>query len=326
MYRLRRIFNPEIFQGKFKTTKNYFEGWYFKVIDFGQKAPLAVIPGVSFQKDGKDAHAFIQVMDARHGHAHYFRFPLSEFRASNDSFQVWIGDNYFSRDEINLNIETDQGSIKGHLRFDHIVPFPKTLTNPGIMGPYTFIPWMECYHGIVNIHHEIRGNLILDGKEFSYDGGYGYIEKDWGKSFPTAWIWIQSNHFPEEDISLMFSYANIPWMGRSFMGLIAFLRFDGNLYRFATYTKAKIEKMAMLDGRLEVRLSDKKYRLFLDVENGGGETLKAPKNGLMIEKIQESIAGVVRVSLEKINGEILYRGTGTQTGVEISEGMEDLLK
>ena len=110
------------------------------------------------------------------------------------------------------------------------------------------------------------------------------------------------------------------------MGLIAFLRFDGNLYRFATYTKAKIEKMAMLDGRLEVRLSDKKYRLFLDVENGGGETLKAPKNGLMIEKIQESIAGVVRVSLEKINGEILYRGTGTQTGVEISEGMEDLLK
>lgn len=326
MYRLRRIFHPEIFQGRHKTNKDYFEGWYFKIIDRAQKAPLAIIPGVSYQKDGTDAHAFIQVMDAGHGHAHYFRFPLSDFRCSKDSFRIWIGDNYFSRDEMRLDIATGQGSLKGHLQFDHIVPFPKSLANPGIMGPFTFIPWMECNHGIVNIHHEIQGDLVLDGKEFSFDGGYGYIEKDWGKSFPSAWIWIQSNHFPEGDISLMFSYANIPWMGRSFMGLIAFLRIGQRIYRFATYTRVKIDGLKLRDHKLAIRLSDKRYLLSIDVKNGGGETLKAPKNGLMSETIRESIAGVVWVTLSKRNGQILYQGEGTQTGVEISEGMEEILQ
>ncbi|WP_243392439.1 MULTISPECIES: tocopherol cyclase family protein [unclassified Mesotoga] len=26
-------------------------------------------------------------------------------------------------------------------------------------------------------------------------GGKGYIEKDWGRSLPDAWIWMQSNNF-----------------------------------------------------------------------------------------------------------------------------------
>ena len=325
MYCLHRLLHPEIFQGKHKTKKDYFEGWYFKIIDTGQQAPLAVIPGISYQKDGRDAHAFIQVMDARHGHAHYFRFPLSAFRASEDTFEVWIGENYFCRNEIRLNIDTDRGRFTGRLRFDHIVPFPKTVTNPGIMGPFTFIPWMECYHGIVNIHHEISGCLTLDGEEFCYDGGYGYIEKDWGTSFPGAWIWLQSNHFPEENISLMFSYAKIPWLKRSFMGLIAFLRIGDDLYRFATYTRAKIDVLNLHEGKLAIRLSDKKYSLSIDVENGPGESLKAPKNGLMAEEIRESIAGIVGVSLKKKTGEIIYAGIGTQTGVEISEGMEKVL-
>lgn len=326
MYRIRRIFHPEIFQGKHKTRKDYFEGWYFKCIDLEQKAPIAVIPGVSYQKDGQDAHAFIQIMDVAHGQVHYFRFPLSEFHADDKRFEIQIGDNSFSRTELRLNIQNEQGCYKGRLRFENIVPFPRTLANPGIMGPYTFVPGMECYHGIVNIHHEIQGCLTFNQAEYCYNGGYGYIEKDWGTSFPSAWIWLQSNHFPEGNVSLMFSYANIPWRGKSFMGLISFLRIGEKLYRFGTYTRARIDRLATDGGGLDIQLSDKQYVLSIQVENGAGGMLKAPKNGLMADEIRESISGVVHVSLTHKNGEVLYRGTGTQTGVEISEGMEEKLR
>jgi hypothetical protein len=325
MYRLRRIFHPEIFQGRHKTRKNYFEGWYFKCIDLDQKAPLAIIPGVSYQKDGRDAHAFIQIMDVAHGQVHYFRFPLSDFHADEKTFDVHIGDNYFSRNELRLNIENEQGSYKGTLRFENIVPFPRTLASPGIMGPFTFVPFMECYHGIVNIHHEIQGCLTFNQVEYCYNGGYGYIEKDWGTSFPSAWIWLQSNHFPEGNVSLMFSYANIPWLGKSFMGLISFLRIGEKLYRFGTYTRAKIDRLHSEDGRLQIQLSDKHHVLSIQVENGAGGMLKAPKNGLMADVIRESISGVVHASLKTKTGELVYEGTGTQTGVEISEGMEEIL-
>ena len=32
MYIISKLFNPEIFQGKFKR-KSYFEGWYYKIVD-----------------------------------------------------------------------------------------------------------------------------------------------------------------------------------------------------------------------------------------------------------------------------------------------------
>ena len=63
------------------------------------------------------------------------------------------------------------------------------------MGPYTFAPFMECYHGVLSFDHTIAGSLAVDGQELDFTGGHGYIEKDWGQAFPKAWIWTQSNHF-----------------------------------------------------------------------------------------------------------------------------------
>ena len=41
------------------------------------------------------------------------------------------------------------------------------------------------------------GSLEINGAEISFEGGKGYIEKDWGRSMPSDWIWIQSNHFED---------------------------------------------------------------------------------------------------------------------------------
>ena len=154
MYLLKKIFNPEIFQGKYKT-RNYFEGWYFKIIDKSMKNVFAVIPGVSYEQDRKDCHAFVQVMDANTCKAHYLKYDISAFQFNKDKFEIEIGDNFFSNQQIRLNMKNDGLSLRGQLRFENRIAYPKTLWRPGIMGPFTFVPLMECYHGIVNIHHDI---------------------------------------------------------------------------------------------------------------------------------------------------------------------------
>ena len=35
--------------------------------------------------------------------------------------------------------------------------YPGTIFSPGIMGWYSFVPFMECKHGIVSINHDLTG-------------------------------------------------------------------------------------------------------------------------------------------------------------------------
>ncbi len=312
---MHRIFQPILFQGINKK-KNYFEGWYYKLISEDRRSVIALIVGISLGKDGEN-HAFIQFFDALSGRTEYLRYPLSAFQFENDRFCVTIGKNLFTRDRVKLDIRSEKISIQGELKFVDIIPYPWRLLEPGIMGPFSFVPFMECYHGIVNIHHKIYGNLIIDGRKYHLDGGYGYIEKDWGSSFPESWIWTQSNHFENRDASFMFSVAKIPFFITNFTGFLCFLRVGKEFYRFATYSNAKILYMRKKAQTLEVLIKDGKYFLKFCAVNHRTGKLLAPVDGNMHREIEESISATIYVSLWAKSGRLLFRGIGKQAGLEI---------
>lgn len=315
MYLISRLFNPEVFQGKYKT-KNYFEGWYYKIVDADETNSFAFIPGVAYDKE-KKAHSFIQVIDSTGYRTEYNRFDISEFKYSENELSVMVGNNKFTKKSIDINMEDEEYPVSGCLEFYDIEPFPKKLTSPGIMGPFSFVPFMECYHGVVNIHHSIKGKLMINNKLVDFTNGYGYIEKDWGRSFPKWWVWMQSNHFQEKDTSLMFSIAKIPWLGHHFTGFISFLKIKGKIYLFATYTGAKVTHLEYKDGTIEIFVKDKKYSLSISgkyMENG---VLIAPKNGLMERKISESISSTIKVTLKDCEDNIIFEGYGEKAGLEV---------
>ncbi|NCU33459.1 MAG: hypothetical protein EOM23_11155, partial [Candidatus Moranbacteria bacterium] len=158
---MNRVWHPERFQG-IHQKKNYFEGWYFKLIDRQHKLVLAVIPGISIGKNKADSHAFIQVINALSGQVEYYRFPYEQFQTDKGRFDVYIGDNHFSESEMALHLHNEHLRLEGSLSFTNLIKYPSTFFSPGIMGPFTFVPKMECYHGIVNIHHTILGTLAMN--------------------------------------------------------------------------------------------------------------------------------------------------------------------
>ena len=324
MYRINRLFNPEIFQGQYKK-KNYFEGWYFKLINGNQKSILSIIPGIAINKNG-EKEAFIQAIDGIIGQSHYIPFDYDDFKYNSERFQVIIGDNYFSKDRMILNLEKDNFTCIGELHFLDPIPYPKTRFCPGIMGPFSFVPLMECYHGVVNISHNIQGQMVYQKKIVNFDNGYGYIEKDWGKSFPESWIWVQCNHFTKENVSFMFSIAKIPWFGSFFIGFISFLRIGDKHYTFATYTSCKIKHLNLKDHLISITLKNSKHELKVQVEisNNVGE-LMAPKVGSMDRKIEETINSKVSITLLDNKNNIIFKDTGHHGGTELSGPYKKLL-
>ncbi len=258
---IKKIWKPDVYQGN-GNKKNYFEGWYFKLADKDSKNLYAIIPGISFEPNNE--HAFIQVLNGKTAESWYLSFKPEHFSFSKKEFSLSIGDNHFTGTGIRLNINQDSLKLSGEIRFGKLHPWPVKYLSPGVMGWYAFVPFMECYHGVLSFYHDLSGNLVVNGNELNFDGGNGYIEKDWGTSFPGYYIWIQSNHFEKQNVSLMASVANIPWLGSSFDGFIIGLSINEKLFRFTTYTGAKIKKLRFDNNKVEIHAADKNYRLEID--------------------------------------------------------------
>ncbi len=139
-----KIYQPIVFQGNLNKNR-YFEGWYFKHVSANREYVFSFIPGVALTKT--DKHAFIQVIDGISGKTWNVKYPLSEFSFSKKEFNVWVGQSNFSENGIQLNIDTEDLKIKGEVFYADLVKYPSTLLSPGIMGWYSFVPFMECKHG-----------------------------------------------------------------------------------------------------------------------------------------------------------------------------------
>lgn len=318
IYNIRKIYNPHWFQGNTRR-QQYFEGWYFKNVSNGGEHCWSFIPGISLVKD--DAHAFVQAINGNSGETCYFRFPASEFLFANEGFRVQIGNNYFSDQHIILDLDNGKDKIKGQLHFENITPYPGQFTRPGIMGWYRYVPFMECYHGVVSFDHGIRGQLSINDVEAEFNGGRGYIEKDWGSSMPKAWIWMQTNHFDSPETSFMLSVARIPWITKTFTGFLGFFLHQGHLIHFATYTGARITRLEHSDTEASITIEGKKYIIHVYGEKPaslpGAPKLKAPVLGNMDRMIHESLNANLRVTVkEKSSDNILFTGQGRHAGLE----------
>jgi len=311
-----RLYNPEVFQGNLRR-KNYFEGWYFKQVTGDLSHTVAIIPGISTVKN--DPHSFIQVMNGSTGFTDYIRYPLKDFRWERNDFLVAVGSSTFSRSGLSLNIRSDNTNLTGKIDFRNLINYPKRIFSPGIMGWYSFVPFMECNHGIVSANHDLTGRISLNNSVIIFDGGKGYIEKDWGVSFPEAWIWVQSNNFDDHDTSFMLSIAKIPWMGRFFIGLISFLHLDKKFYLFSTYNRSVFSDNSNNKDKLHITLLNKTHKLKITVIKNSFCDLKAPVSGEMSRRIKESLDSELQLQLFDREDNLVFEGTGKNVGLEIIE-------
>ena len=193
------------------------------------------------------------------------------------------------------------------------------------MGWYAWMPAMECYHGVLSFDHAIEGALTLNGLAHDFSGGRGYIEKDWGQAFPAAWVWFQTNHFPEPAVCLTASVAIIPWIGRAFPGFIIGLWRAGHLYRFATYTGARIEKLRVSDDQVLWAVRNRQHRLEMTATRAAGGLLLGPTREDMGKRVNETLSAAVDVRLSTLAGATLFAGQGRHAGLEAHGDLARLL-
>lgn len=306
-----KLKNPFLFQGG-KETKGYFEGWYFKQVNMSRGQTVSVIFGVSMNVE--HAHSFVQLLLTDPLRTYYFEYPIDEFRIEPDAFQT--GNNHFSKQGMQLDLHQDGFDCKGTLTFTQLTPLKTSFYMPSIMGPFAYIPGMECNHGVVSMRHQVDGTLELNDEIWTFSKDTGYIEKDWGRSFPKRYIWIQGNHFAESKANLMLSVADIPFLGLTFEGVIAQLDMPGQSIRIASYFGARKGKLMRTKDGFTLQLIQGRHRLNVVAKMDETGILKAPVHGSMHATIKEGLGGSVKVTFIQ-SGRIIWEGESEHCGIEI---------
>lgn len=314
MNKLFLMKNPEIFQGEkyLNTNKNYFEGWYFK--NTNNEKNISFIPGINIEN--KDRKAFIQVIT--NNTSYFINYSINDFKFDCNPFRVQVGNNTFSKEGIHIDIEDSAQNLKiyGDIKYSNSININTSFLSPNIMGPFSYIPFMECNHAILSMQNRINGSININNSIISFKNDIGYIEKDWGCSFPKSYIWCQGNNFKKSNTSFMLSIADIPFKLFTFRGIICVLLIDNKEFKFTTYNNAKLIEYDVRDHLLNITLKKGSYLLNMQSKYDGGLKLFAPVKGKMEKDIFESITSLVTITLKKEN-DIIFSDTSTNCGLEI---------
>ena len=287
-----------------KRLKSYFEGWYLKCQTKDGQC-LALIPAIHIDGDGCKT-ASIQVITENQ--SWWLHFPGDLFHAEREHFLVQIDGNVFSKHGVELAIHEDGIDLVGKIRFGPFQPLRYS-----IMGPFEFLPKMECAHGVISMKHRLEGELLINDERIDFHGGIGYIESDRGNSFPSSYLWAQDTW---AEGSFMLSIAEIPFGRLSFTGCICAINLDGKEYRIATYLGARVGKWSSTFASVR----QDRYLLEVDFLKKRELPLKAPCTGKMIRTVHESLHSTIRVRFSNGAKTLLDRIT-EMAGFEFSQNL-----
>lgn len=259
-----------------------FCGWYFKCQSDTQT--LAVIPAV-------------------HGESHSIQL-ITDGGAWNFTD---VGNCIFSKSGFKIDLEENGISAAGEVKFGELTPLKSH-----IMGPFKYVPFMQCRHCVLSMSHSVNGLVCVNGTDYEFTDGLGYIEGDRGYSFPREYAWTQCFF---EGGSLMLSVAGIPFLGLHFTGIVGVIMWQGREYRLATYCGAKAIKIS--DG--EIVILQGKYVFRAKLIEKHAHPLNAPVDGSMVRTIHESASCRAAYSFEK-NGKTLFEFETDRASFEYEYG------
>ena len=246
---------------------SYFCGWYYRCQSDNQT--LAVIPSVHKTREGN----FCKIQLITDTGAFHAQFPYEVFNKDGD--EIRVGNNRFGKAGVSLDIHTPGLCAEGAVRFGDFTPI-----RYDIMGPFQYVPLMQCRHSVYSMRHRVDGEICVNGVPYSFHSAVGYVEGDRGYSFPKEYVWTQCSF---REGALMLSVADIPLGKVHFTGVIGIVLLHGKEYRLATYLGAKA--VSINNGEVIV----KQGRFCLTVRQLGepGHPLQAPVRGAMTRTIHE---------------------------------------
>jgi hypothetical protein len=156
----------------------------------------------------------------------------------------------------NIQIQTNDLSIQLDLINNNIDERYKNS-----MGYNYFIPNLPCYHSVLNRSHMISGSIRNGSSEFLLNDDIGYMEKNWGTSFPDKYVWMHAIDPHNPSVQILFSQAEIKWMGKTFVKHVGYVHFQERHIDLRTLRNCKIFITHLSAGQQLVQINSRSLQM-----------------------------------------------------------------
>ncbi len=189
----------------------FFEGWYYRVTLPEVQQSFAFMYSID-DPQGKTPYSggLVQVLGVEDLSLWRTLPNTKDFRASHDSSNIehWSkGQQGYSASHIHNKGKICDPVTGRSCIWDYQIQVIDTWGDRRLpiptMGWLSYLPIFEPGWQILTAHGLATGQIIWDNQIFEFIDAPAYSEKNWGRSFPQKWFWLQCNAFPNyPDLSI----------------------------------------------------------------------------------------------------------------------------
>jgi tocopherol cyclase len=291
-----------------KKSKNYFEGWYFRVTNSKTNDNYAFIFAIT--QDVNDPHSFIQSYNGKTNKSYYYRFDKKAFSYDKKTNTIHIGENYLNEQE--LYFKNDM--ITFHATSSNHQYLKRYQLNNSAMGFFSITP-LECFQEIIFLDADVNFDITTDGV-LSTNTGKSYMEKTYGTNFPKKWIWAQSN-YSQNDSKISFSVGIVSLLFFRIKGFFLILYYQGKEERFGNFNFSRIDVEKIDETTNKIKIKKGRKLIELTVKTNSPIKIVGPrKKGIMDLDVFESInaSASIKVYRKKV---LIFEDSYTNVGLEL---------
>jgi tocopherol cyclase len=185
-------------------------------------------------------------------------------------------------------------------------------------GLLSYLPIFEPGWQVLMAHGLATGAIDWNGKIYEFTNAPAYSEKNWGRSFPQKWFWINCNSFSNvSDLALtaVAGKRQVLWWMES-PGLIG-LHYQNKFYEFVPWN-SQISWQIQPWGEWKMQAYNSKYYVeILGLTEDGGSLVRVPtKNGLAF-RCRDTMKGKLSIELREDTGKTIVKAYSSLAGLEI---------
>ncbi len=171
---------------------------------------------------------------------------------------------------------------------------------------------------VLMAHGLATGWIDWNGEKYEFTDAPAYSEKNWGRSFPQKWFWLNCNSFldyPDLALTAAGGVRQVLWWDES-VGLVR-LHYQGKFYQFES-SRGELSWKVEPWGYWELKGKNEQFKLrIIGTTDQPGNYVRVPTTEGLQFRCRDTMQGKITVKLRTLQGQVIINAASFLGGLEI---------